>query len=336
MDIMYTDADGKTLGICKKSSLDVAFGTDENEIELVMPLDEAKKLGGNGTIQQGAFVFAPNTEYGGVIDSKGLNTTVSPNEMTFSGRSWHGIIEGTVIRPNSGSSHLVVSGECNEVLKQLITRQGIGDVFEVLDADSGVTINNYQFPRYIAAYTGIRRMLASVGMRLWISKPVMGKCQIQAVPAFDWSSGMDDNFVKFNMVHSYRVTNHLICLGSGEMQNRIVVDLYADDNGNISQKQTFFGIDEIAEVYDYSNADRDKLIENGTDKLKDKQVAGEVKVDVEDDSTFTVGDMVSSKSVEVDLAVSVAIVKIMAKIDERGNCTVSYKTGEEDTEEEYE
>jgi hypothetical protein len=31
--------------------------------------------------------------------------------------------------------------------------------------------------------------------------------------------------------------NHLICLGSGELQNRIVVHLYVDADGNISQTQ---------------------------------------------------------------------------------------------------
>ena len=63
----------------------------------------------------------------------------------------------------------------------------------------------------------------------------------------EYSSDMNANY---SMVINKMGVNHLICLGSGELRNRTVVHLYVDGNGNISQTQTFTGLEERAEVLD--------------------------------------------------------------------------------------
>ena len=337
MDIIYTNADGESQGVIKKASFDVAFGTDENEIELKTSLTNAKALGGTKTIEPGAFVFVPLTEFGGVVDKKALDTTSSPAEMTFTGRSWHGILEGHIIRPDSGSAHLTVSGECNTVIGQIISRLGLDEIFEASDTDTGVSISSYQFARYVGGYTGLRKMLKSVGMKLCFSKDVFGKCTVYACTGNNWSDQVDDNYVQFQLEHDYRPTNHLVCLGSGQLQNRLVVDLYTDENGNVSQTQTFTGLDEVAEVYDYNNAeDSADLIERGTEKLQDAQDSSSVKLDIQDNLGYTVGDMVTAKSVEVELSATVYVTEIMLTIDYNGTATISYEVGEEETANEYE
>ena len=101
-------------------------------------------------------------------------------------------------------------------------------------------------------------------------KTESGYVQVRAVPIVDYSSEYEfsnDNNMHFTMDNNKRGTNHLICLGKGELKDRLVIHLYIDDQGNISQTQYFFGINEIAEIYDSSGSEYEDLLKNGTEKL---------------------------------------------------------------------
>ena len=45
------------------------------------------------------------------------------------------------VMPDAGQDYLVLSGEANTVLSGLITRMGLGTLFEAEDTDSKITIN---------------------------------------------------------------------------------------------------------------------------------------------------------------------------------------------------
>jgi hypothetical protein len=135
---------------------------------------------------------------------------------------------------------------------------------------------------------------------------------------------VDNDLVDFASETSERAVNHLICLGSGELAQRTVVHLYADGAGRISQTPTYTGVDEIAEIYDYSNADRAKLIEDGTKKLKELQFAGSIDVDVHGAAGWRVGDLVTGRNNEVGTSVTSAVTKKIVKV-ERGVMTVKYE-----------
>ena len=89
--------------------------------------------------------------------------------------------------------------------------------------------------------------------------------------------------------------NHLICLGSGELQNRVVVHLYVDADGNISQTQTLFGADEIAAVYDYAGADQATLIQSGTQQLKNMASHDSFQMQLETVNPVAIGDIVGGR-----------------------------------------
>ena len=78
-----------------------------------------------------------------------------------------------------------------------------------------------------------------------------------------------DGQINFTSKTCQRGVNHLICLGKGDLKDRIVVHLYAQPDGSISQSQYYTGIDEIAEIYDNNNAEADTLTESGTQKLQE-------------------------------------------------------------------
>ena len=116
----------------------------------------------------------------------------------------------------------VLSGEANTVLKGLITRMGLEELFEADSTDSQITIKSSQMDRYIGGYTGIRKMLKAAKAKLkMIYKS--GKVQISAVPLVDYSTRMK-NGIPHRAVHrsvkTILPTNHVICLGKGDLKRQ--------------------------------------------------------------------------------------------------------------------
>ena len=97
---------------------------------------------------------------------------------------------------------------------------------------------------------------------------------------------------------------------------------------NISKAQTFYGLEEITEIYDYGNAgDDSKLEEGGIERLhslmnSESMSAKFSKLDVD------VGDLVGGKNrmtgIKIKETVSSQIVKI-----ENGRESIEYKVGED-------
>jgi hypothetical protein len=119
--------------------------------------------------------------------------------------------------------------------------------------------------------------------------------------------------------------NHLVCLGTGELKDRIVIDLYADEEGNISESQTITGIDEITEIYDSSGAERETLLESGKDRLKEllnkKSFTSEVK---KVNGELYIGDIVTGSDYITGNTVTKPIVQKLVK-RENGNLSIDYK-----------
>lgn len=147
-------------------------------------------------------------------------------------------------------------------------------------ADTGVVVNNYQYDRYCTLHTGLVKMLKSVGYRLDIRYQegdvgMAGYVKVSAVPINDLSSEYEltnDNNMNFTTDDNRRGINHLICLGKGDLKDRLIIHLYTDQNGTISQTQQYFkGAEEIVAIYDSSGSERDDLIKNGIKELESKK-----------------------------------------------------------------
>ena len=89
--------------------------------------------------------------------------------------------------------------------------------------------------------------------------------------------------------------NHLICLGKGELKNRVVRDLYIDQNGNVSTTQYYTGIDEIAEVYDSGGSEVSDLIKNGTERLISVANKDVFNIKVDPEIEVAIGDIVGGR-----------------------------------------
>lgn len=321
MDLIYTDTRRKDIGVLKDYSFDLAFGADENDFELTIDLPiHCCEING--------LVYIEGTEYGGIID--GILVRTVEDKLTYRGRTWHGILASKVIEPNPGKAYLTVSGDVNTIISDLLVRLGLDDLFTVESSQSNILIDSYRFDRYIDAYTGLKKMLDSASCKLKFSY-IGNSVVISASPIVDYSKDeqFDNDSVEMEFEKSQNTVNHLICLGKGELTERTVVHLYADASGNVSQKQTFFGVEEVTATYEYPTVESiEELVKNGTTKLQEYTSPNKVQMNFTPESnTFDIGDIIGAREIVTGTSASAKVTKKIVTINQ-GEVNIQYKVGE--------
>ena len=300
-------------------TLDLAFGSDENSFTLECAAALAPT--------EGQFAFVDGCEYGGVVDEATYDAgRESSGAVTCKGRTWHGILAGKRLLPDSGSGYLSVSGKAGDVLASLIARMGLSGLFTAASDDTAVS---FTFDRFCDGYSGLKAMAKANGRKVAMRRKG-GKVEISLPPAVDYANKVDSDLLDFTLTSVHRCVNHLVCAGTGELENRAVIHFYADAAGNVSHTQSLFGVDEIAALYDYSNADADKLEEEGRKKLQEYQTQGSVEVEAHDDIDVDVGDVISARDNAHGRTVTATVVKKIVQVS-RGVATYSYEVGSETT-----
>lgn len=324
------DAAGKEIGYIKNSDiLDMDLGdTNDFELQLSTAAWDEKKYNWRYRL------FIPGTEYGGLLEER--KTSTSDNTITWLGYTWRGLLSQKVIQPPEEQSHLIVSGEANSIIRNIIGDR-FGSLFVVSMDDSGIHINNYQFDRYCTVLSGLEKMLASQNARLRIyyqqGSPggTDGAVYISAVPVSDWSEELEcsqDGKLNFTTQDYRRGINHLICTGEGQNEERIILHLYSQPDGSVSDIQYYFGLDEREAVYDFSSADIDDLQKGGTERLLElmnfKQLDAKITdVDIE------IRDIVGGRDRVTGMTMRKPVVGKILKI-QNGTVSVEYKLkGEE-------
>lgn len=299
--------------------LDLAFGSDENAFELTC----AEVL----APAEGQLVFVDGSEYGGIVDETSYDAgRDATGTVTCKGRTWHGILAGKRLLPDSSSGYLSVDGKAGEVLASLIARMGLSGLFSAAPDDTAVS---YTFERFCDGYSGLKALAKANGRKVAMRRKG-GKVEISLPPVVDYASKVDSDLLDFTLTSVHRCVNHLVCAGTGELEDRAVVHFYADSAGNVSHTQSLFGVDEICALYDYSNADEEKLEEEGKKKLQEYQTQGSVEVEAHDDIDVDVGDVISARDNAHGRTVTATVAKKIVKVS-RGVATYSYEVGSETT-----
>lgn len=299
--------------------LDLAFGSDENAFELTCAEGLAPA--------EGQLVFVDGSEYGGVVDETSHDAgRDATGTVTCKGRTWHGIFAGKRLLPDDGSARLSVDGKAGDVLASLIARMGLPGLFSAASDDTEVS---YTFERFCDGYSGLKAMAQANGRKVAMRRRG-GKVELSLPPVVDYASKVDSDLLDFTLTSVHRCVNHLVCAGTGELEDRAVVHFYADAAGNVSHTQSLFGVDEIAALYDYSNADEEKLEEEGRKKLQEYQTQGSVEVEAHDDIDVDVGDVISARDNAHGRTVTATVAKKIVKVS-RGVATFSYEVGSETT-----
>lgn len=317
MDLIYTNAERVDQGVLSAYAFDLSFGSDENDFEMTIGIAEA-------VLEYGAFAYMEGTEYGGIVDAK--KTRTDDESITYMGRTWHGIMNSKVIQPDPGEDYFVVSGDANGILATVIARLGLGDLFVAVEGLSGINISGYKFPRYCKGYDGIRVMLAANGAKLkiaWKDRAVY----LSAVPIVDYTEApIDGDMATLTVERHEKKVNHLVCLGAGNLAEREVMHLYADQSGNVGDTQYYTGLDEVADVYDTSNSE--DLRSDGIKKLKELRDndKAEISFPENDDSTYDIGDIVGATDVQSGVTAAAAVSQKIVRIN-NGVVSTEYKTG---------
>lgn len=289
VSIIVANANGEEVRDLLFKEYDFEVGDEENSYLVTCNSAEWE------TIEDGSRVYIPNTEYGGLF--KRLEVDTKKGTVACGGYTWRGMLQNKIIIPPTGHDYATDSGELNAVIGARVSA-AFPNLFEGSTTPTGITVN-YRYNRYVTLYDGLKAMLKSVGYKMQISyDQETAKVIVEAVPIVDYSNQIEyssDMNADYTMNMEATGVNHLICLGQGELRDRTVVHLYVDANGNISQTQTFFGVDEIVSVYDYAGATRDDLIQSGTEQLAQEVNKNTFKIELESEKDVAIGDVVGGR-----------------------------------------
>lgn len=303
MELIVADSAGKTLFPLSDFELDMDSGWGDgvdNTFDLIVrdasaPLPEAAWR-----------VYADGTEMGGRVERFELKTGRASSELHWTGSTWSGVLAKRLLWPDAGQDYLTLAGDANAVLRQVVARLGLGSFFSVPDGDAGVSVS-YRCSRDVPdAWTNLRLAMRSAGLRLdarWVD----GSCRLQAAKVTDWRGRVDSDLVDFDLSSDLLVTNHLKAAGKGELASRQVVDVYADNRGNVGTSKAMAGVFELEEYYDANNSEGDDLRDQAASRLKDMQTEGSVKVTVGEGVSFGLGDVVEARHYSPNVTVSVEI-----------------------------
>lgn len=264
MDLIYTDAQKKDIGIVKDYTMDLAYGSDENNFELVVPLSK------DNIIEYDSIVYMEGTEYGGFIDERVVSTTSS--NIKYKGRTPHGFLNSYVIYPNGPDGYRTVTGNALNILIDILDYFHLLDYFEFDTEAESIYIDSFKF-RYEYIYDGMIKMLATVNAKLiliWHNGKI--RVTIKTVSNYSEEQELDSSQLLFTIGNKENCVNHLLCLGQGEWNERKVISLYTNENGFIqpylvndppyedsdyildNRNQLLEGKEEICQIYDYPNA----------------------------------------------------------------------------------
>ena len=235
------------------------------------------------------------------------------------GTSWGGIV-----RPPAGRDYYEYDCDANALLRSLVASLGLDWLFAVPAGNAGIRLTG-RFDRYTDMWSGIRKAARAAGARVSVLWGGL-RAELTMVPRSVVEA--DPSQAPATVDEPWRVINHLVCLGQGELADRIVLDLYADANGNVSRTQTLFGADERAATYDYSNAEAAELLEEGTQKLLELQARSSVAVDtsaLEED--VMLGDVISAVDDTTGASATAEVTRLVVRVED-GQLRVTCEAGE--------
>lgn len=273
--------------------LDCEFGTSsDSSNDFVMS---------NGTfVGVDAYGFyIPGTEVGGIFEYSKNQSYFDITELH--GHSWRGLLSQALILPPPGQDYYTVSGDADTIISNIISGK-FGGFFEEKPGASGITIASYTFPLYVNVLDGIEGMLEANGARLKIEvvKTASGQpvhVYLSAVQATT-VAGMYNDDIGIPMTYTVdnMGINHLLCGGQGQLQSRMLVNLYIDNNGDVSETPYYTGFEERTKFYDYSSAQsREDLVTNGTKKLKELADSKTLAMKAPENFDLQIGDIVTGQ-----------------------------------------
>lgn len=316
MDLIYvkTDENGvQTSGYLLnyegmfEVSTDLDYVTNNFEITMELPKTKDGLLWAENEIS--CIVYVEGTEYGGEIS--GSTIDIAANEIKYTGRTWRGCLSQWIIEPPSGQDYLIVSGNLADSLRLL----PMGPWLDV--ENTAYSGNSFQFDRYITTFEGSSKLVtaANADLRLKIEFASLGyggTAMISIIEARDRRNEIEvsqdyNDQIQLKITKDGDTPRHVICLGQGELKDREVIHLYADDDWNISQTPIVGAYP--VEAYDNS-ATEDLLKDGRAHFLELIHNHEQIEVTI-NDLDIQLSDIIGGKDVLTNETVSAEITTIL-------------------------
>ena len=325
MDFTVTDTEGREKGFLEHCGVGIILGTDNDfEIKIQSSLYDVGKHSKNCRF------FCPNTEYGGLIRSP--HPVTAENIVKLTGPTWRGLLNQRAINPGK-NTYVYLDGEANNLLSMYVRKLGLSEIFSVSQEDSGIVFNNYRVPLQTMLLDAFNGALEELDARVEI-KYIQGDANdkgyvlLKVVPITDHSENIElseDGSVKLDILDYKNGVNHLICLGKGELQERLQVDLYAWPDGSIRKVQNYAGMDLVEQYYENTSVDSlGELEKEGRKKFEDIKDYKQLKISVSD-TELELGDIVGGRERITGIYMAAPVVRKIIDVSGKGRVGIEYK-----------
>lgn len=222
-------------------------------------------------VRIGHHVYCPGTEWGGPVTYIKHETT--GKKVTLRGPTWRGMLFQRRIVPPSGEAYIVYTNVDANTLISSVLGTAFGGLFSVSSTPAGVEVSASY--RYQSMAAGLTKTLQAAGLRLSIAYDnVAKKVGLAAAAAGTQAETIElsqDYGVNFSSeLGNLEYANHCLALGSGELTERTVLDVYRDTDGTITTTRPDWLTDALLRtvLLDYPNAeDADELLKSATERL---------------------------------------------------------------------
>lgn len=227
------------IGYISDYELDAAWGNEENDFELRIPLGSyLLETGEMIRIEEESDINGESVplQIGGVVDSIEIDT--ESMYVIYAGRTWHGLLNSRIIPTVSKKdSYTLGSGnnttDASVIINELIDVLSLGYYFTGTSI-TGIDAEPYECERFSSGYDILISFCEINGLKPMF-RMINGKVQIEVVEAEGFSDvEMFDDEIKFTLKRNLNPVNHVV-IGDKDNLDSPIMNLYTDENGNVYQ-----------------------------------------------------------------------------------------------------
>ena len=297
MDLIHADGNFTELGVVDfvryDGVLSLEPGVQGNDWEAEIPAEDFSRYG----FALGHYLYFPGSEFGGRLET--IKRISKTHTVKLSGVTWRGMLSRRVIMPAAGQSHLDMSEtDIYPAMRELVA--GFGGLYSAPAGNLGQLCG--QKFRYQNVLEGILDMLDPLGLRLVLTlDPDSRRVLLSTAAVADHSEEIEfsgDYDFSYTSTLGEATYNHVIALGRGEQENRLVRNVWLLPDGSMTTDANAAGIPSGAEVrtlvYDYSSAEDEKELVKGAKKqLKEHGAQNGIEISFDSgDFDLPLGDKV--------------------------------------------
>lgn len=326
MALIYTDTDLVEQGYLSGAVMDIQEEESENSFTLEMGLDDYSQL------SDGCYVFDENNpRFGGRVQKVRIQT--AQNSLTWSGLTFAGVLSTKIIEPPSGQAYREIYGTLSEKVNTILELVGLDGVFYT--NASGSAESNWKIDRYTDVLSAFRKLSAQSNLAMDVSfdKTHNGQkllISFRTAKKVEAGEEYDSDLFSFDIEKDMMPVNHLICLGGGQLEERQVYHLYANDSGAISETRpaSLTTENEVVSVYDYSSVESyEELQKEGLKHFQEILDNGtKLEITPPEEVVFRLGDKIAGLEQISKIYVEKEVKKIIYKAQDDLQPTITYET----------